>query len=116
LAAVLTEIYLYNVCSCHELLRRNGAAGQGEVEEATTVYRADIKLWKDNMWGLLGLKLCLEATPGAEAELATVSALHTERSARADQPISRTCFCAQPAGAAAPPPAVAAGGCCGSKK
>ena len=25
------------------------------------VYRADIDLWKDNMWGLLGLKLCLEA-------------------------------------------------------
>ena len=34
---------------------------QGEIEEAEAVYRADIKLWKDNMWGLLGLKLCLEA-------------------------------------------------------
>ena len=30
---------------------------QGEIEEAEAVYRADIKLWKDNMWGLLGLKL-----------------------------------------------------------
>jgi hypothetical protein len=24
LAAILTEIYLWNVCSCHEILRRNG--------------------------------------------------------------------------------------------
>ena len=30
---------------------------QGHFEEAEEVYRADIKLWKDNMWGLLGLKL-----------------------------------------------------------
>ena len=29
---------------------------QGHIEEAEEVYRADIKLWKDNMWGLLGLK------------------------------------------------------------
>ena len=34
---------------------------QRHIEEAEEVYRADIKLWKDNMWGLLGLKLCLEA-------------------------------------------------------
>ena len=36
---------------------------QGHPEEAEEVYRADIELWKDNMWGLLGLKLCLR--PGA---------------------------------------------------
>ena len=30
---------------------------QGELDEAEEVYRADIELWKDNMWGLLGLKL-----------------------------------------------------------
>jgi hypothetical protein len=29
LAAVLTEMYLCNVCSCEELLRRNGRGGQG---------------------------------------------------------------------------------------
>jgi hypothetical protein len=39
LAAVLTEIYLCNVCSCQEILRRNGrgqsGAGSGAaVEEA----------------------------------------------------------------------------------
>ena len=45
---------------------------QGEIEEAEAVYRADIKLWKDNMWGLLGLKLCLEARGDAPEELATL--------------------------------------------
>ena len=33
---------------------------QGHVEEAEEVYRADIKLWKDNMWGLLGLNYVLK--------------------------------------------------------
>ena len=42
---------------------------QGEVEEAEEVYRADIELWKDNMWGLLGLKLCLEARGDTSGEL-----------------------------------------------
>ena len=72
---------------------------QGEVAEAEAVYRADIKLWKDNMWGLLGLKLCLErkaqADPSVKAELAKVAALFVERSARADDVPTVTCFCAQ---------------------
>ena len=68
---------------------------QGEVEEAEAVYREDIKLWKDNMWGLLGLKLCLEARGDAPEELAQVTALFEERSSRADMVPSVTCFCAQ---------------------
>ena len=68
---------------------------QGEVEEAEEVYRADIELWKDNMWGLLGLKLCLEARGDAPDELAEVSALFRERSSRADVMPAKTCFCAQ---------------------
>jgi len=68
---------------------------QGEVEEAEAVYRADIKLWKDNMWGLLGLKLCLESRGNAPEELAEVSALFEERSSRADIMPAKTCFCAQ---------------------
>ena len=68
---------------------------QGEVEEAEEVYRADIELWKDNMWGLLGLKLCLEARGDAPDELAEVSALFQERSSRADVMPAKTCFCAQ---------------------
>jgi hypothetical protein len=34
LAAVLTEIYLCNVCSCQEILRRNGR-GQAAAEKAS---------------------------------------------------------------------------------
>ena len=68
---------------------------QGHVEEAEAVYREDIKLWKDNMWGLLGLKLCLEARGDAPDELAQVTALFEERSSRADMVPSVTCFCAQ---------------------
>ena len=68
---------------------------QGEYEEAEAVYREDIKLWKDNMWGLLGLKMCLEARGDAPDELAEVTALFNERSSRADVVPSVTCFCAQ---------------------
>ena len=65
--------------------------------EADEVYRADIDLWKDNMWGLLGLKLCLEAKGGSEEEIAEVTALFNERSSRADIVPAKTCFCAQDA-------------------
>ena len=68
---------------------------QGEFEEAEAVYRADIKLWKDNMWGLLGLKLCLEARGDSPTELAEVTALFKKRSSRADIVPAKTCFCAQ---------------------
>tara|TARA_B110001452_G_scaffold120467_1_gene99983 strand:- start:4 stop:1761 length:1758 start_codon:yes stop_codon:yes gene_type:complete len=68
---------------------------QGHIEEAEAVYRADIELWKDNMWGLLGLKLCLEARGDAPEELAAVTALFNERSSRADIVPAKTCFCAQ---------------------
>jgi hypothetical protein len=73
---------------------------QGHVDEACAVYREDVKLWKDNMWGLLGLKNCLEikAAKGcccAKKELKTVAALYAERSSRADVVPTKTCFCAQ---------------------
>mgnify|MGYP001411928965 FL=1 len=70
---------------------------QGHVEEAEEVYRADIELWKDNMWGLLGLKLCLEARGDAPEELDEVTKLFNERSSRADIVPAKTCFCAQDA-------------------
>ena len=70
---------------------------QGHVEEAEEVYRADIKLWKDNMWGLLGLKLCLEARGDTSGELEEVTKLFNERSSRADIVPAKTCFCAQDA-------------------
>ena len=68
---------------------------QGHIEEAEQVYRDDIALWKDNMWGLLGLKLCLEAKGDTTGELEEVTKLFNERSSRADIIPTRTCYCAQ---------------------
>ena len=68
---------------------------QGHIDEAEQVYRDDISLWKDNMWGLLGLKLCLEAKGDTTGELEEVTKLFDERSSRADIIPTRTCYCAQ---------------------
>ena len=68
---------------------------QGHIDEAEQVYRDDISLWKDNMWGLLGLKLCLEAKGDTTGELEEVTKLFNERSSRADIMPTRTCYCAQ---------------------
>ena len=68
---------------------------QGHIEEAEQVYREDISLWKDNMWGLLGLKLCLEAKGDTTGELEEVTKLFNERSSRADIIPTKTCYCAQ---------------------
>ena len=46
------------------------------------------------MWGLLGLKLCLEARGDAPRELAEVTKLFEQRSARTDIVPAKTCFCA----------------------
>ena len=86
---------------------------QEKYDKAEAVYRKDIAMWKDNMWGLLGLKLCLEKKGEAGAEeLATVSAKFDERSVRADSKPTATCYCAQASGGAA---AEAAGSCCGGE-
>ena len=75
---------------------------QEKYEEAEAVYRDDIKMWKDNMWGLLGLKLCLEKKgDAAKEECEKVSKLFDERSARADNKPTATCYCAQLSGGAA---------------
>ena len=68
---------------------------QGHIDEAEQVYRDDISLWKDNMWGLLGLKLCLEAKEDTTGELEEVTKLFNERSSRADIIPTKTCYCAQ---------------------
>ena len=49
------------------------------------------------MWGLLGLKLCLEARGDAPEELSAFTDLFEERSASADIVPAKTCFCAQDA-------------------
>jgi len=47
------------------------------------------------MWGLLGLKLCLEARGDTSGELEKVTSQFEERSSRADIIPAKTCFCAQ---------------------
>ena len=69
---------------------------QGHVEEAEEVYRADIKLWKDNMWGLLGLKLCLEARGDAPENLPRLQVVQ-RAILESRYCSSKTCFCAQDA-------------------
>ena len=68
---------------------------QSAIDDAEAVYRADIDLWKDNMWGLLGLKLCLEARGDTSGELEKVTSQFNARSSRADIIPAKTCFCAQ---------------------
>ncbi|CAN0220162.1 unnamed protein product, partial [Ectocarpus sp. 4 AP-2014] len=33
---------------------------QDHIQEATEVFRADLKMYPSNMWGLLGLSQCLD--------------------------------------------------------
>jgi tetratricopeptide (TPR) repeat protein len=68
---------------------------QGAVDEAEAIYRADIKLWKDNMWGLLGLRNCLKQKGVTGADLDEVQAKFESASARADEVPKVTCLCAQ---------------------
>jgi tetratricopeptide (TPR) repeat protein len=75
---------------------------QGQVDEAAQVYREDLAMWKNNMWGLLGLKLCLEdrkknggLSGGEEVELADVTKRFAKASQHADEVPKKTCYCAK---------------------
>jgi hypothetical protein len=61
---------------------------QGELDEALAVIQAGLKLWNYNMWGLLGLKQCLETQQkgGADtaAALAEAATAFKEASEHAD--------------------------------
>eukprot|EP00904_Undaria_pinnatifida_P009047 jgi/Undpi1/5272/HiC_scaffold_2.g00553.m1 len=73
---------------------------QGHVEEATKIFRADLKMYKNNMWGLLGLLQCLEKTN--DPEVVDVRKRYEEASSTADIRPTATCFCAKAAGAKSP--------------
>ena len=66
---------------------------QGEVVEAESVYRDDLKMYKNNMWSLLGLFKALTAQ-GKREEAAEVNSRFQAASARADVKIGASCFCA----------------------
>ncbi|MDH3659015.1 MAG: tetratricopeptide repeat protein [Alphaproteobacteria bacterium] len=74
---------------------------QGEVEEAETVYRADLGLdgklsracqHPDNPWSLHGLHECLKRR-GDKIEIRMIKQRLDLASARADIPITASCFC-----------------------
>lgn len=76
---------------------------QKRTADALEVYRADVALWKDNMWGLFGLIQVIESMPEAEHAaqgLADLKAKLTVATKRSDIKLTATCFCAAAAGAA----------------
>lgn len=81
---------------------------RGYLEEATAVFRSNLKMYKENMWGLLGLYQCLEKAGDPQADQIK---LQFDRAAMlADVKPTATCFCAEATGAC--PPVTAAVGCC----
>ena len=82
---------------------------QNRVAEAEAVYRADLGLdgrlsracqHPDNVWSLHGLRECLERR-GASAELAFIDQRLAMAVARADLPVTSSCFCRLNSGGAA---------------
>ena len=80
---------------------------QGHVEEAEAVYRADLGLGgnlsraqvhPDNVWSLHGLHECLSKR-GETTEARQVKLQLDKAAARADVPITASCFCRQKAAA-----------------
>ena len=74
---------------------------QGRVEEAAAVYRADLGYDEtlnrsgqhlDNVWSLVGYSECLERQ-GRVEELAIVGQVARRALARADRPVTSSCFC-----------------------
>jgi tetratricopeptide (TPR) repeat protein len=75
---------------------------QGRAAEAETVYREDLglggalpraQIHPDNVWALRGLVDCLERR-GAHAEAAPIRQRAEIAAARADEPVSVSCYCA----------------------
>ncbi len=76
---------------------------QGQAGEAEAVYREDLglggnlpraQIHPDNIWALRGLLDCLERR-GEKAEAALIRQRVNYAAARADQPVSVSCFCAR---------------------
>ena len=76
---------------------------QGQAAEAETIYREDLglggtlpraQIHPDNLWALRGLLDCLQRR-GETAEAALIRQRMAFAAARADQPVSVSCFCAR---------------------
>jgi tetratricopeptide (TPR) repeat protein len=66
---------------------------QGRFVEAEQVYLEDLKLWKDNMWGLYGLKKSLDGQ-GKNVSKELLDKIELARS-RCDTSFQSSCFCAR---------------------
>ena len=66
---------------------------QGEAVEAEAVYREDLKVYKNNLWSLLGLHQALKMQQKTE-EAEHVDALFKVASEHADIKIQASCMCA----------------------
>ena len=64
----------------------------GRVEEAETVYRADLDRHADNVWSLHGLAECLRLE-GRDAEARAVTSSFEKAGEHADVAIRASCFC-----------------------
>ena len=71
----------------------NHATAPGAAESEEAVYRADLALWPDNGWSLLGLAASLEAQ-GKMAEAAAARRAFDAVWKRADVTPPASCFCA----------------------
>jgi hypothetical protein len=67
----------------------------GQVEDAMTVYRADLERHAENVWSLHGLAESLRRL-GREREAQTVQARFDKVAQRADVPIRASCYCRTP--------------------
>ena len=67
---------------------------QKELAEAESVYREDLKQYKDNLWSLLGLHQALKEQ-GKKEEAQDVLVLFKKASVRCDVSIGASCLCAR---------------------
>jgi hypothetical protein len=93
---------------------------QGHVAEAEAVYREDLglagslpraQIHPDNLWALRGLLECLERR-GETAETILIRQRASFAAARADVPVSVSCFCARGKVPEHPPAAAPKTNCC----
>ena len=75
---------------------------QNYIHEAIDVYNEDLKTYKNNLWSLTGLLLCLQKLSSCPNEINKLEEKLKEVSARADFDPTASCFCAVSAGAVAP--------------
>lgn len=75
---------------------------QNHIDESIQVYNDDLKTYKNNLWSLRGLLVCLQKSSACPNEIKKIEAKLKEVSKRADFDPTASCFCAVSAGAVPP--------------